>query len=73
MVTSFAVVTLPFLALYLIRSAGWRPDLLVPAAIEASLLNQCWLPPLAAWFWDRNLQRGLRQITEAHAPRTREL
>lgn len=73
MVTSFAVVTLPFLALYLVRSAGWRPDLLVLAAIEAILLNLCWLPPLAAWFWDRRLQRGLRQVTEAYATRARQL
>jgi len=56
---------LPFLALYLVRSAGWRPDSLVLAAVEAILLNLCWLPPLAAWFWDRRLQRGLRQVTDA--------
>lgn len=66
MVTSFAVVTLPFLALYQVRSAGWRPDLLVLAAVEAILLNLCWLPPLAAWFWDRQLQHGLRQVTEKY-------
>ena len=52
MVTSFWAVTLPFLVLYLVRAAGWRPDLLVLAAIEAILLNLCWLPPLVAWFWD---------------------
>jgi len=37
----------------------------VLAAVEAILLNLCWLPPLAAWFWDRRLQRGLRQVTDA--------
>lgn len=71
MVMSFAVVTLPFLALYRVRLAGWRPDSLVLAAVEAILLNLCWLPPLAAWFWDRRLQRGLRQVTDAWVVRAR--
>ena len=71
MVTSFTIVTLPFIGLYLVRSAGWRPDLLVMAAIEGILLNLCWMPPLAAWFWDGRLQAGLRQVTEDYAARAR--
>lgn len=73
MVTSFAIVTLPFPGLYLIRLAGWRPDSLFLAAFEAVLLNLCWLPPLAAWIWDWRLQRGLRQITAAYAAQARAL
>ena len=73
MVASFSVTTLPFVILYLVRSGGWRPDLLLLAAIEGVLLNLCWVPPLAAWFWDRRLQRGLRQVTEAGAARARRL
>jgi hypothetical protein len=71
MVASFTVTTLPLVILFLVRSAGWRPDLLVLAAIEAILLNLCWVPPLTAWFWDRHLQRGLREITETYAARAR--
>lgn len=73
MVASFTVVTLPFVALFLVRSAGWRPDLLVLAAVEAILLNLCWVPPLTAWFWDRWLQRGLQEVTEAYAAQARRL
>jgi len=69
MVASFTVVTLPFLALYLVRAGGWRPDTLFLAAVEAVLLNLCWVPPLAAWIWDRRLQRGLRRVTEGYAAR----
>jgi hypothetical protein len=71
MVASFTVVTLPLITLFLVRSAGWRPDLLVLAAIEAILLNLCWVPPLTAWFWDRRLRRGLREVTETYAARAR--
>ena len=73
MVASFAVVTLPFVALFLARSAGWRPDLLVLAAVEAILLNLCWAPPLTAWFWDWHLQRGLRHIIDIYAAKGREM
>ncbi len=66
MVTSFAIVTLPFIALYLIRSAGWRPDTLFLAAFEGVLLNLCWMPPMVAWLWDWRLQRGLRQLTATY-------
>jgi len=43
----------------------------VLAAVEAILLNLCWLPPLAAWFWDRRLQRELCQVTDAWVVRAR--
>ena len=69
MATSFSVVTLPFLALYFVRSAGWRPNSLFLAALEGVLLNLCWVPPMAAWVWDWRLQRGLRQVTRAYADR----
>ncbi len=71
MVTSFAIVTLPFIALYLSRSAGWRPDTLFLAAFEGVLLNLCWMPPLVAWIWDWRLQRGLRQLTATYAAKAR--
>jgi hypothetical protein len=54
-----------------IRAANWRPDLLVLVAVEAVLLNLCWMPPLAAWFWDWRLQRGLRQVTETCVAKAR--
>ncbi len=73
MVTSLTVVTVPFLLLYLVRSAGWRPDTLLLAAVEAVLLNLCWVPPLAAWAWDARLQRGLRRVTGAYAARARRV
>ncbi len=66
MVASLTVITLPLAILYLVRSAGWRPDLLVLAALEGMLLNLCWVPPLVAWFWDRRLQRGLRAVTQRY-------
>ncbi len=66
MVASLTVITLPLAILYLVRSAGWRPDLLVLAALEGILLNLCWVPPLVAWFWDRRLQRGLRAVTQRY-------
>jgi|GEM_PF-258619 hypothetical protein len=66
MVASLTVITLPLAMLYLVRSAGWRPDLLVLAAVEGILLNLCWVPPLVAWFWDRRLQRGLRAVTQRY-------
>lgn len=66
MVASLTVITLPLAVLYLVRSAGWRPDLLVLAALEGILLNLCWVPPLVAWFWDRRLQRGLRAVTQRY-------
>ena len=66
MVASLTVITLPLAILYLVRSAGWRPDLLVLAAVEGILLNLCWVPPLVAWFWDRRLQRGLRAVTQRY-------
>jgi len=66
MVASLTVITLPLAILYLVRSAGWRPDLLVLAAVEGMLLNLCWVPPLVAWFWDRRLQRGLRAVTQRY-------
>lgn len=69
MVASFTIITLPFGVLFLVRMAGWRPDLLVLAAVEAMLLNLCWVPPLTAWFWDRQLQRELRAVTKAYATR----
>jgi hypothetical protein len=58
MATSFTIVTVPFLGLYLVRSSGWRPDSLLLAAIEGVLLNLCWAPPMMAWIWDWHLQRG---------------
>jgi len=66
MVASLTVITLPLAILYLVRSAGWRPDLLVLAALEGILLNLCWVPPFVAWFWDRRLQRGLRAVTQRY-------
>lgn len=66
MVASLTVITLPLAILYLVRSAGWRPDLLVLAALEGMLLNLCWVPPLVAWVWDRRLQRGLRAVTQRY-------
>ncbi len=73
MVTSFTIVTLPFIALYLIRSAGWRPDTLFLAAFEGVLLNLCWMPPMVAWIWDWRLQRGLRQLTATYAAKARTI
>ena len=72
MVASFTVVTLPLIALYLVRSSGWRPDLLLWVAVEAVLLNLCWVPPLTAWFWDRRLQHRLRKVTEAFVNQARQ-
>jgi hypothetical protein len=72
MVASFTVVTLPLIALYLVRSSGWQPDLLLWVAVEAVLLNLCWVPPLTAWFWDRRLQHGLREVTEAFVNQARQ-
>jgi hypothetical protein len=66
MVTSFTIVTLPFIGLFLVRSAGWRPDTLFLAAIEGVLLNLCWMPPMTAWVWDWRLQRGLRAVTDRY-------
>ena len=64
---------MPIFLLYLARSAGWRPDTLLLAAVEGVILNLCWLPPVTAWFWDRCLQRGLRQVTETYAAKAREM
>ena len=71
MATSFTIVTVPFLGLYLVRSSGWRPDSLLLAAIEGVLLNLCWAPPMMAWIWDWHLQRGLRKVTQTQAARAR--
>jgi len=71
MVSSLTVITVPFLLLYWIRAAGWRPHSLLLAAVEGVLLNLCWVPPVTAWFWDRRLQRGLRRVTETYAARAR--
>ncbi len=73
MMASLTVITLPFAALFFIRSAGWRPDLLVLAAMEAILLNLCWVPPLTAWLWDWWLQQELRHVTETYARRAATL
>ena len=73
MVASFIVVTLPFIILYQVRAGGWRPDFLLLAAVEGILLNLCWVPPLTAWFWDWQLQKGLREISETYAGRVHRM
>lgn len=73
MVASLLVITLAPLALFTVRSLGFRPTVLFLAAMEGVLLNLCWVPPAVAWFWDYSMQRGLQGVINEYSERARGL
>jgi hypothetical protein len=53
MLTSFAIVFVSLLGLFIGRAAGFSPETQVLTAIETIAGNLCWLPPLIGWWMSR--------------------